>query len=106
MEFTKRFVITLKSAIKVQVSRVDGSPLLIETTNLLADWPCRLKPSAESPDDIEPREGPQIDLTVIRFSEKNRPQSWYDHWKTKDGLTDPMLIQIKRDNILSRQEVN
>lgn len=102
----KRFVVTLKSPIKLSVPRVDGTPLLIKASTLLVDWPCRLTPAAESPDDIEPREGPQIDFTVIRFADDNRQQSWYEHWKTSDGLTEPMPVQVKRDNILSRQEVS
>lgn len=105
MDLKKRFVITLKSPIKVVVSRMDGSPLLRDTTTLLADWPCRMKPTAETPDDIEPIESPQIDLTIIRFAEKDRGGAWYEHWGTADGLTDSIPVQIRRDNILSRQEV-
>ena len=105
MEFSKRFVVTLKSPVKIAVPRMDGSTLLFEATALLADWPCRMSPTAETPDDIEPREGPQIDLTIIRFAAKDHA-SWFEYWKTETGLTDPIPMQIKRDNILSRQEVD
>lgn len=103
-ELKKRFVVTLKSVIKLSIPRVDGTPLILKTNTLLVDWPCRMKPTAETPDDIEPREGPHVDLTVIRFVEDGAV-NWYEFWKRADGLTEPMPVQIKRDNILSQQEV-
>ena len=104
MEFSKRFAVTLKTPISLTIPRMDGSSLIIKTATILVDWPCRLSPTAETPDDIEPREGPQVDLTVIRFTQGDKG-SWYEHWKTENGLTDPMSVQVKRDNILSRQEI-
>lgn len=105
---TKRFLVTLKSSIKVQQLRADRTPLLLKTQTLLVDWPLVMGSDSKglNPDLWIPAEAPRIDVDVVGFVADDYADKTFWESPFRQSGCEPFKLELKRDNILARQEID
>ena len=114
---TRQFLLTLKTPIRVQQSRLDGSPIILKSATLQVEWPlsdyiedacaastCGHKDIETCRKQLKTVEAPLVNVTVTNFVVGDDRGFWQS--PTQESSCEPFEIQLKRDNVLSRQSVS
>jgi hypothetical protein len=102
---TRRYVVTLKSAIVLQLKRIGKDEAFqVRTTAVMLDWPFKFKDGYIGDlEQLEPQEGSRVPVRVIQTGPLDPKETKL--WELTEELGGPVSIEFRADLVQARQEV-